>query len=747
MAKKIRIGQIGDIAATRLLGRYSASTGSMQEITLGTNLALTTAGVLNATNSTYSNMSLSELTAGTVTSARTISAKTLNDWINSKGFITSAPNTVTRLRGSTSGTYVSGDVSIVAGANTTVTQSGQTITIASENAIYSAMTLAELQAGTVTTNRVISAKVLSDWLNAKGYVTTDTTYTAGTNIQISASNVISATNSTYSLASDAELASTTSTTARLISGQRLNAWATTKGFVTTNTTYSVFTRTVAGLVPAPGGTTTTRFLREDGTWVVPTDTNTTYSTMSAAELTTGTVTTGRLISAKVLTDWINGKGFVTTDTNTTYSAGAGLTLSGTTFSLPVTVSGTGTYVQSVVQNTNGITVTLGTPPNTNTTYALMTQAAIDAGTETTGRLISAKLLADNFFKKPTGTTAQYIRGDGSLATYANTTYSAGTLAQLQTGTDTSNRVWSAKILADYVQANSGGSSYTLPIASSSAIGGIRIGTGTANLRGYSIDQVLGALTMTTASTTKRGIMQVGAGLTVNNGVVSVASGGGGSNYDIVTNPAFEGEGIQHSAVYLESSGTHPAPLGYMDQIAYELEQSYHKAVGEMWTYETCYSKVDEGQICGFYSAQGSSGGVGILGGGVSDKQAWYYNHQYTNNNWVSLVTYNQTSAGSLGGALPTTKLGFCTSRYEGDKGTILFRGWAHVSGFEHDYNDGRIFLFVAAVRNGVTGSINQHEVKAMSQNAGADFVCIGVLRHPQVAYINMDGLFGLLHGS
>ena len=43
----------------------------------------------------------------------------------------------------------------------------------------------------------------------------------------------------------------------------------------TNTTYSNFTRTVSGLVPAPGLTTTTRYLREDGGRVVPP--NTVYS--------------------------------------------------------------------------------------------------------------------------------------------------------------------------------------------------------------------------------------------------------------------------------------------------------------------------------------------------------------------------------------------------------------------------------------------------------------------------------------
>ena len=34
-----------------------------------------------------------------------------------------------------------------------------------------------------------------------------------------------------------------------------------------------FTRTVAGLVPAPGAATTTRYLREDGAWIVPPDTH------------------------------------------------------------------------------------------------------------------------------------------------------------------------------------------------------------------------------------------------------------------------------------------------------------------------------------------------------------------------------------------------------------------------------------------------------------------------------------------
>ena len=49
----------------------------------------------------------------------------------------------------------------------------------------------------------------------------------------------------------------------------------------TNTTYSNFTRTVAGLVPNPGGSTTNRYLREDGTWVIPPDTDTDTNTWNA----------------------------------------------------------------------------------------------------------------------------------------------------------------------------------------------------------------------------------------------------------------------------------------------------------------------------------------------------------------------------------------------------------------------------------------------------------------------------------
>ena len=45
----------------------------------------------------------------------------------------------------------------------------------------------------------------------------------------------------------------------------------------TDTTYEVFDRTTDGLVPHPTTSGTVRYLREDGSWEVPPDNNTTYS--------------------------------------------------------------------------------------------------------------------------------------------------------------------------------------------------------------------------------------------------------------------------------------------------------------------------------------------------------------------------------------------------------------------------------------------------------------------------------------
>lgn len=86
----------------------------------------------------------------------------------------------------------------------------------------------------------------------------------------------------------------------------------------------------AGYAPAPAAGAANRYLRSDGTWQVPPDTNTTYSAMkgatSSAAGSTGLVPAPE---AGKQTSFLRGDGTWVVPTNTTYTAGRGLLLSGT----------------------------------------------------------------------------------------------------------------------------------------------------------------------------------------------------------------------------------------------------------------------------------------------------------------------------------------------------------------------------------------------------------------------------------
>ena len=191
----------------------------------------------------------------------------------------------------------------------------------------------------------------------------------GTTILINASGVISGA-STYTLPI---------ATATVLGGIKVgtNLSIDANGVLSsTDTTYVVFTRTANGLVPtAPTGTGTTKYLREDGSWVIPPDTDTVYTHPTTAgnkhipaagaagqilrwsadgtavwgadtdtntwdansKDVAGYVAAPGAVANKVWkTDGSGNPGWrddADTDTNTTYSAGTGLTLTGTSFSI------------------------------------------------------------------------------------------------------------------------------------------------------------------------------------------------------------------------------------------------------------------------------------------------------------------------------------------------------------------------------------------------------------------------------
>ena len=159
-----------------------------------------------------------------------------------------------------------------------------------------------------------------------------------------------------------------------------------------NNTYSVFTKSgtgaAAGLVPAPSTTAgATKYLREDGTWAVPPN----------------------------------------TDTNTTYSAGTGLTLSSTTFSLATSGATAGEYGPTTnVTGNNGAEIKI--PKIKVDAYGRVTSIA-----EYTYTSVNTDTNTDtNTAHSHTAGTGLTISGSGGIS--GTTTYSANLNSTTSLGT-------------------------------------------------------------------------------------------------------------------------------------------------------------------------------------------------------------------------------------------------------------------------------------------------------------------------
>ena len=141
-----------------------------------------------------------------------------------------------------------------------------------------------------------------------------------------------------------------------------------------NTTYGAFVKSgstaAAGLVPSPGTTAgTTKYLREDATWQVPPDTNTTYSlsTLGGAAKAEAIKNITRSGTTFTVTRCDNTTfTFTQQDNNTTYAnfVKSGSTAAAGLVPSPGTTAGTTKYLRE--------DATWQVPPDTNTTYSLAT---------------------------------------------------------------------------------------------------------------------------------------------------------------------------------------------------------------------------------------------------------------------------------------------------------------------------------------------------------------------------------------
>lgn len=167
----------------------------------------------------------------------------------------------------------------------------------------------------------------------------------------------------------------------------------------------------AGLVPAPAAGKQASFLRGDGTWAADNDTHWT----SHMYVGSGTAANA-----------------ATTNGNTKIALADNSTVRNT-----LTIKGTGKT--TVTSDANGV-ITINST-DANTTYSNMTAATASAAGA--AGLVPAPAA---------GKQGQFLRGDGTWATPTNTTYAALTADELNTGTATTSRAITAKVLGDYVKS-------------------------------------------------------------------------------------------------------------------------------------------------------------------------------------------------------------------------------------------------------------------------------------------------------
>ena len=299
----------------------------------------------------------------------------------------------------------------------------------------------------------------------------------------------------------------------------------------------VFTSEIDGLVPKRVGATTTKYLREDGTWEVPTDT--TYPLLTKAKAEAGTDTTANAISAKVLKDAILHHTPIITDI--TGNAGTA-----TKLQTPRAINGV------LFDGTQDIS--LPDPP----VYSLPAASASVLG--------GIKV--------------------GSGLDISNSVLSVGTLNQSTTGNAaTATKLQTARTINDV--SFDGSADITLPLASTSVSGTVQLNntlTSTATDRaltaaqGKALNDTKLAKTENAVSATK---LQTSRTISLTGGVTGSVSFDGRANATIAT--TVTGLGVANGIATLDSAGLVPSSQlpSYVDDVLEYLNVAAFPTTGEL----------------------------------------------------------------------------------------------------------------------------------------------------------------------
>lgn len=265
---------------------------------------------------------------------------------------------------------------------------------------------------------------------------TNTTYTltkSGSTITLEgsdgSSSEVTDVNTTYTLSSFGVTA--TATELNYMDGVTSNVQTQLNGKAASSHSHSNATTSAAGFLPKLGGGTT-NFLRADGTWAKPPDTNTTYSNMTGA--TSSAAGKAGLVpapAAGAATRYLRSDGTwqVPPDTNTTYTLSSfGITATATELN----------YMDGVTSN---VQTQLNGKAASNHSHSTATTSA--AG----------------FLRQLNGSTSNFLRGDGTWATPTATVADGSiTTAKLATDAVTAAKIATNAVTADGIAAGAVGTS-------------------------------------------------------------------------------------------------------------------------------------------------------------------------------------------------------------------------------------------------------------------------------------------------